>query len=36
MEGVAHFFDAVDSALRQMIDDRNEYESEMNSMYGPD
>jgi hypothetical protein len=36
MEGVAHFFDAVYSGLRQMLDDRNECEAEMERMYGPD
>jgi hypothetical protein len=33
MEGVAHFLDASDTALRAEIDDRGEYEEEMAAHY---
>lgn len=34
MDGVAHFLDAVDTGIRQMIDTRAEYEEAMRDLYG--
>lgn len=33
MEGVARFFDASDTGLRERIDQREEYEADMASWY---